>query len=92
MAERLADFHAGLLLELDSELEGSEDPEPLSDIHAERYRITTATPEQIVDRWQATGGAERDRVASMGREDREHAEAVTWAIVSMLATVQAEAA
>jgi hypothetical protein len=97
LAVRLADFANGLLLAterklleqspalLDVELDPSE---TLADLHRQVHDLRRTTAVDITRVWRAMRSKNPATVATMeriGREDREHAEAITKLIVTMLA-------
>ena len=96
LAQRLADFGQGLEILSERPLpilgpfleEHAIDPaEALAAFHQGAHSVKQATPKEIAEIWRAMP-EERDAVERMGRADREHAGAVTWALVEILALAQ----
>ena len=97
LAQRLADFARGVeivtkqqlavvgaLQSLNIEVTGK-----LADWHRYDYLLKTATPEDLAELWEHMPEAQAS-IERLGREDREHAEAVTAALVETLARTQAQ--
>jgi hypothetical protein len=96
LAQRLADFAHGLKIFSERPLailgpfleEHAIDPaEALASFHRYAYIVRQSTPKDISELWRAMPEA-RDAVERIGRCDREHADAVAWALVDILAQDQ----
>lgn len=97
LAQQLADFERGLEIAAEQQvaLAGAlqslniEPTGELADAHRHAHLLKTATPQDITDAWRAMPEVQ-PTIERLGREDREHAEAVTEALVEILARAQAQ--
>jgi hypothetical protein len=100
IAQRLADFAGGLRLAVARPLSrlapvllevGVDPAEALAHLHRGAHLVERATPQDVAATWrhmQLTHPGAGDLVEKLGRRDREHAEAITHAIVNLLAVTQ----
>jgi hypothetical protein len=87
LARRLADFACGLEIITARYLAAASttgsDPQDASKWHQQAYLLRRASGADIAQLWQSMS-AERENLETLGKSDREHAEAVTWQIVDLL--------
>jgi hypothetical protein len=96
LAVRLSDFAHGLELITEQTVRALDaagvDPEAIAPYHRRLFILRTAQPLEIARLWRDMP-TERESVELTGRQDREHAEALTRSIVDLLAAdVRAEVA
>lgn len=97
LAQRLADFARGLEIVTEQQLAVAgalqslniEVTGKLADWHRYDNLLKTAPPEDLAELWEHILEAQ-PTIERLGREDREHAEAVTGALVEILERAQAQ--
>ncbi len=91
LAQRLADFAGGLRVAVHRQLDLAQllgfDPGLVRNWHEQAHLLSIATPTQIAELWRMTP-EQREAVERIGREDREHAEAIAHAVIDLLAVSQ----